>query len=114
MQLSLDQVRKITRKPLNAKAVANAGSVLAALDLYGAKFGLDPPHRLAQFLPQIMHESGKLHFDREVWGPTPAQKRYEGRAKLGNTEPGGGQGRDAGRAGAKAGGGSAGTEGYRR
>jgi putative chitinase len=26
----------------------------------------------------------------EIWGPTPAQKRYEGRADLGNTQPGDG------------------------
>lgn len=91
MQLSLEQVRKIARAPLSAKAVANARSVLAALEAHGAAFGLDQPHRLAQFLPQIMHESGEFRFDREVWGPTPAQKRYEGRADLGNTEPGDGR-----------------------
>lgn len=91
MQLSIEQVREIARKPLNAAAVANASSVLIALDRYGAGLGLDQPHRLAQFLPQVMHESGEFRFDREVWGPTEAQKRYEGRADLGNTEPGDGR-----------------------
>lgn len=28
---------------------------------------------------------------REIWGPTPAQLRYEGREDLGNTEPGDGR-----------------------
>jgi putative chitinase len=32
-----------------------------------------------------MHESGGFRFDREVWGPTPAQERYDIRADLGNT-----------------------------
>lgn len=91
MLLSLDQVRKIARKPLSAAATANAGSVLDALLRYGPRFGLDQPHRLVQFVPQIMHESGEFRFDREVWGPTPAQKRYEGRSDLGNTQPGDGR-----------------------
>ncbi|CDZ63731.1 hypothetical protein [Neorhizobium galegae] len=32
-----------------------------------------------------MHESGGLIYDREVWGPTAAQQRYEGRKDLRNT-----------------------------
>lgn len=46
--------------------------------------------RLAPFLAQIGHESGALRYTSEIWGPTPAQQRYEGRADLGNTEPGDG------------------------
>ena len=46
--------------------------------------------RQACFLATIGHESGGLRFATEVWGPTPAQERYEGRADLGNTEPGDG------------------------
>ncbi|UIY28678.1 glycoside hydrolase family 19 protein [Neorhizobium galegae] len=37
-----------------------------------------------------MHESGGLIHDREVWGPTAAQQRYEGRKDLGNTRKGDG------------------------
>lgn len=48
------------------------------------------PERLAAFLAQIGHESGGLRYVREGWGPTLAQVRYEGRADLGNTEPGDG------------------------
>lgn len=90
MILTIDHVRKIARRKLNAEALANAQSVLLALDVAGAHFGLNQPHRLAQFLAQIMHESGEFRFDREVWGPTPAQKRYEGRKDLGNLQPGDG------------------------
>lgn len=46
--------------------------------------------RMAAFLAQIGHESGSLRYTSELWGPTPAQERYEGRADLGNTRPGDG------------------------
>lgn len=48
------------------------------------------PHDFAQMLAQVMHESGGLVYDREIWGPTAAQKRYEGRKDLGNTRKGDG------------------------
>lgn len=49
------------------------------------------PHRLALFLAQIMHESGALKYVKEVWGPTAAQRRYEGRKDLGNVQKGDGK-----------------------
>lgn len=52
--------------------------------------GIVTPERIRAFLAQIGHESGRLRYVREIWGPTPAQRRYEGRADLGNTEPGDG------------------------
>lgn len=70
---------------LSQKQAANALSVASALTQYGAKFGLHQPHRLAQYLPQLAHESGSFNFDKELWGPTPAQKRYDTRTDLGNT-----------------------------
>jgi putative chitinase len=45
---------------------------------------------MAAFLAQVGHESGGLHWLNEIWGPTPSQARYEGRADLGNTEEGDG------------------------
>ncbi|MBK8772753.1 MAG: glycoside hydrolase family 19 protein [Rhizobiales bacterium] len=48
------------------------------------------PVRVAAFLAQIAHESGALRHTRELWGPTPAQARYEGRKDLGNTHLGDG------------------------
>lgn len=65
-------------------------SIVKSLDRFGVRFGLGVPHRLAQYITQLAHESGRFRYDREVWGPTPAQRRYEGRKDLGNTQPGDG------------------------
>lgn len=55
------------------------------------EYGITTPARVAAFLAQVGHESGRLRYTREIWGPTPVQARYEGRADLGNTEPGDGK-----------------------
>ena len=55
-----------------------------------AKFGIVGEQPVACFLATIGHESAGLTYTREIWGPTPAQERYEGRADLGNTERGDG------------------------
>jgi putative chitinase len=45
---------------------------------------------LAAFLAQCSTESGGFRYMSEIWGPTAAQTRYEGRRDLGNTQPGDG------------------------
>lgn len=58
------------------------------------RFDINTPARAAMFLAQIAHESGGFKWRRELWGPTPAQKRYEPPSdkatELGNTEKGDG------------------------
>jgi len=54
-------------------------------------YDISSQKRMAAFLAQISHESGRLRYVREIWGPTPAQVRYEGRADLGNSQPGDGK-----------------------
>lgn len=54
------------------------------------EYDITGPVRVAAFLAQVGHESGGFKYTREIWGPTPAQQRYEGRADLGNTQPGDG------------------------
>lgn len=76
------QVRAAAKSRVNE---SNLSSVLVSLDRYGAQFGMDLPHRLAQYFPQLMHESGDFRYDGEIWGPTPAQERYDTRTDLGNT-----------------------------
>ena len=60
------------------------------LDAAMAEFGIDTPDRQAAFLAQVGHESGGLHWLVELWGPTEAQRHYEGRIDLGNVRPGDG------------------------
>ncbi|MCB5412336.1 glycoside hydrolase family 19 protein [Pseudogemmobacter faecipullorum] len=45
----------------------------------------------AYVLATAYHETGNFRWLRELWGPTPAQTRYEGRADLGNTVAGDGR-----------------------
>ena len=61
------------------------------IDAAAPDFEITTPQRMAAFLAQVGHESGGLHWLNEIWGPTPAQSRYEGRADLGNIEPGDGE-----------------------
>lgn len=54
------------------------------------EFSITTPTRRAAFLAQIGHESGGLRYLSEIWGPTAAQRGYEGRKDLGNTQTGDG------------------------
>lgn len=53
------------------------------------RFRMTDQKERAMFIAQIAHETGKKHMF-ELWGPTPAQRRYEGRKDLGNVQPGDG------------------------
>src|SRR5687767_12149392 len=75
--------------------VARRDAVLPFLQAAMTEFAIDTPARAAAFLAQLAHESGQFRFMEEIWGPTPAQRRYEPvstlAANLGNTEPGDGK-----------------------
>ncbi|MDD5034978.1 MAG: hypothetical protein PHE55_09490 [Methylococcaceae bacterium] len=70
------------------KAEAYFSHLVHAMEEFGIA---ENRSRVAAFLAQIAHESGEFRYMREIWGPTPAQQRYEGRADLGNTQPGDGK-----------------------
>lgn len=55
------------------------------------EFDITTAVRQSAFIAQIAHESGDFRYMREIWGPTQAQERYEGRKDLGNTRIGDGQ-----------------------
>jgi putative chitinase len=73
---------------------ARSAAFLPFLTAAMAEFAIEAPVRAAAFLAQLAHESGQLRFMEEIWGPTPAQRRYEPvstlAATLGNTEAGDG------------------------
>lgn len=54
------------------------------------EFEINNVPRVAHFIAQTAHESGRFFYTRELWGPTRAQRGYEGRKDLGNTQPGDG------------------------
>jgi len=76
-------------RAMGARDNADAMGKQAARDF--ALYGLTTPLRIAHFMAQAAHETGGFKWLREIWGPTPAQLRYEGRADLGNTQPGDGK-----------------------
>lgn len=74
---------------------ARAQAWAAPMTEAAAYADLNTVDRLSAFLGQVAHESGRLRWLRELWGPTPQQLRYEPTTtlskRLGNTEPGDGQ-----------------------
>jgi putative chitinase len=70
---------------LRAEMLANA------INKWAPAYGVSTPLRLAHFFAQALHETMGFKYMFEIWGPTPAQRGYEGRADLGNTHPGDGK-----------------------
>lgn len=63
----------------------------AAMSRHAGDYAIDAnPERMAGFLGETAMESGSFTIMREIWGPTSAQQRYEGRGDLGNTHAGDG------------------------
>ena len=67
-----------------------AGVFVPVLNTAMNRYQIVGSKRVAAFIAQIGHESGQLKYVKEIWGPTAAQTRYEGRTDLGNTQPGDG------------------------
>jgi putative chitinase len=62
----------------------------AAMATWTPQFAITTPLRIAHFLANACVETGGFRYTREIWGPTDAQRGYEGRADLGNTATGDG------------------------
>ena len=63
---------------------------LAPLNAAALEFEIVYRRRPWMFLAQVAHESGRFRYTSELWGPTPAQLKYEGRPDLGNSAIGDG------------------------
>ncbi len=72
---------------LPAARFADVDRYLPALNAGMAAREINTPLRVAHFLAQIGHESGHLRYAEEIADGS----RYEGRADLGNTQPGDGR-----------------------
>jgi putative chitinase len=74
-----------------ALAAAHAGPTARALQIAE----VNTKRRLAHWLAQIGHETGRLRWMREIWGPTKQQLRYGPTTtlsvRLGNTQAGDGR-----------------------
>jgi putative chitinase len=55
------------------------------------EYQINTPLRVAHFWAQASHECAGFKTMHEYWGPTPAQRRYEGHRDLGNTQEGDGK-----------------------
>ena len=85
------QLRRIMPNLAPAKCQAYLPHLNQALREYEINTML----RSAAFVAQLAHESGEFRYMEELWGPTPAQRRYEPvcdlAARLGNTQAGDGR-----------------------
>ena len=81
--ITLDDLKAICKHSSSGRLAVFVEPLNAAM----AEFDIDTPPRQAHFLAQIAHESGGFRYVREL----ASGEAYEGRADLGNTEPGDGK-----------------------
>ena len=79
--ITLDQLKQII-----PYAGPRAGVFYGPLSQAIEEFGIDTAMRQAAFIAQVAHESGSFRYVREI----ADGRAYEGRADLGNTQPGDG------------------------
>lgn len=84
-----------TRELLDHIAQRDTGAlgddIACGLDKFCPENEITTPLRLAHLLAQAAHETCGFRYLREIWGPTPAQRGYEGRTDLGNVRVGDGR-----------------------
>ena len=89
--LTIEQLTSI----MPALSRKRGAELLPFLEAAMTELAIASPARAAAFLAQVAHESGQFRFMEEIWGPTPAQERYEPPSslatRLGNTDPGDGK-----------------------
>lgn len=86
MTVTSDHLSRITGRSKSKFSDEFCEVLNAVMDDYG----ITTPLRVCHFLAQVCHESGGFRYSKELWGPTEAQRRYEGRKDLGNVKDGDG------------------------
>lgn len=81
----------ITLSKAAGVSIPRAQQWAAPLTAAMTRFDINTAARQADHIAQCAHETMGFACIREIWGPTPAQRGYEGRADLGNTQPGDGK-----------------------
>lgn len=79
--------KEILKKCFPYATAANIEKFFTPLTQAMEKYEINTPKRQAAFLAQIAHESGSLKYVEEI----ASGEAYEGRASLGNTQPGDGK-----------------------
>ena len=80
--ITLDNLRAICKHTKSGRLAVFVEPLNDAMQ----EFDINTPQREAHFLAQVAHESGGFVYVKEI----ASGKAYEGRADLGNTEPGDG------------------------
>jgi putative chitinase len=88
MKLTADMLVKMTGSGRNLKR--KQGYADFVNKYMATRSDLAKPHKQALCISQLLPESGYFRYTSEIWGPTRAQRRYEGRKDLGNIEAGDG------------------------
>lgn len=92
--VTVAQLKRICKGKTTKSQDSNMKSFVDAVNTYGTYFGMDHKVNLSSLIGQVMVESGEFKYDREIWGPTAQQKKYEPGTdlakKLGNTQKGDG------------------------
>lgn len=87
LDISLSNLKKV----LTSAPDVRIEKFVEPLKIASEQFQINTPQRFNIFLAQLAHESGEFRYMREIWGPTSAQLKYEGRKDLGNVVPGDGR-----------------------
>lgn len=92
--LTVDQLKVMCKGKPGKTQLANMSTYANVINQYGSNFGLNKLYNLASQIGQVMLESGEFRYDKEIWGPTAQQKKYEPGTQLaknlGNTNKGDG------------------------
>lgn len=84
--MKLETLAEIAGRSVTDKTAGpNMRSFLLGMELGGSRIAWHRPEVQAQVLGQVCHEGGGFLYDREIWGPTAVQSRYEDRSDLGHS-----------------------------